>query len=84
MKRLHVALPCAGLSLLLGAAPAAAASPFHVIVSGLLNPRGLALGPNGRLYVAGAGVGAGTNKDALGPSGSPSEGILRSSVGGRA
>ncbi len=69
MKRARLSLVCAALAALVAAAPAAAASPFHTIASGLLNPRGLALGPNGRLYVAEAGVGAGTDKTALGPTG---------------
>jgi hypothetical protein len=69
MNRMRLALACAGLAVLLAAAPAAASSPFHVIATGLLNPRGLSLGPNGRLYVAEAGVGAGSDVEGLGPTG---------------
>ncbi len=69
MNRLRFGLVCAGLAVLLAATPAAAASPFHRIASGLLNPRGLALGPHGRLFVAEAGVGAGTDSEAVGPTG---------------
>jgi hypothetical protein len=69
MNRLRVTLVYAGLAVLLAAAPAAASSPFHTIATGLLNPRGLALGPNGRLYVAEAGVGAGTDSVEIGPTG---------------
>ena len=69
MNRLRLAFVCAGLAVLLAATPGAASSPFHVIATGLLNPRGLALGPNGRLYVVEAGVGAGTDTTAIGPTG---------------
>lgn len=69
MNRLRLALVYAGLAVVLAAAPAAASSPFHTIATGLLNPRGLALGPNGRLYVAEAGVGAGTDSVEIGPTG---------------
>lgn len=69
MNRLRLALACAGLAALLAAAPAAASSPFRIVASGLLNPRGLAIGPHGRVYVAEAGVGAGSDSEALGPTG---------------
>jgi hypothetical protein len=39
------------------AGPAAAQSPYTVVMSGLDNPRGLAFAPNGALYVAEAGRG---------------------------
>jgi hypothetical protein len=38
----------------------AAAAPFTVVADGLWNPRGLAFGPSGTLYVAEAGLGGGT------------------------
>jgi hypothetical protein len=69
MKNLLRAL--GGLSAIAGlifaAAPAHAASAatpvsMTVIASHLNNPRGLALGPEGRLYVAEAGLGAGTEQ----------------------
>ena len=41
-------------------APAIAAGPFTVVADGLQNPRGLAFGPGGRLYVAQAGSGGAT------------------------
>jgi glucose/arabinose dehydrogenase len=55
----------AALLALGGAAPAQdagapeplGASPFKVVAQGLDNPRGLAIGPNGTLYVAEAGKG---------------------------
>lgn len=47
----------AGVALSFGAAPAAAATYVaQVIASGLDNPRGLAFGPDGALYVAEAGT----------------------------
>jgi len=45
---------------LLMIAPAIAAGPFTVVADGLQNPRGLAFGPGGRLYVAQAGSGGAT------------------------
>src|SRR6266851_3466367 len=49
-----------GLFALLMIAPATAAVPYTVVVSGLQNPRGLTFGPGGRLYVAQAGSGGAT------------------------
>ena len=45
------------LLLLLASEHAAGQSPFSVVMSGLDNPRGLAFGPEGALYVAEAGRG---------------------------
>ncbi len=60
MKRPIVALLGAALLISAGVAPASATPlPFTVVASGFHNPRGLAFGPQGRLYVAEAGLGAG-------------------------
>ena len=47
--------------------------PFTIVWGGLHNPRGLAFGANGRLYVAEAGLGAGTTDDGIGFTGSIDE-----------
>ena len=48
--------------------PSRGSSPFKVVAKGLDNPRGLAIGPNGALYVAEAGKGG------TGPCGQSAEG----------
>lgn len=48
--------------------PSGGSSPFKVVAKGLDNPRGLAIGPNGALYVAEAGKGG------TGPCGQSAEG----------
>lgn len=53
MKRIHSLFGCA----LLAATAANAAPQVDVIASGLVNPRGLAFAPDGKLYVAEAGKG---------------------------
>ncbi len=53
MKTLCISIALLGLS----SQVAHAATPFNVIMSGLDNPRGLAWGPDGGLYVAEAGRG---------------------------
>lgn len=47
----------AGAALSLAGAPPASAQAPEVVASGLANPRGMAFGPNGRLYVTQAGRG---------------------------
>ena len=59
------ALVVAGVLILLNApVSTAAAPPFEVIASGLDNPRGIAFGPKGALYVAEAGRGRGNDTGA--------------------
>lgn len=53
MKRMHSMFGCA----LLAAAAVSSAQQVQVIASGLVNPRGLAFAPDGKLYVAEAGKG---------------------------
>ncbi len=66
MKRPAIALLGAALLISAGAAPASATPlPYTVIASGLHNPRGLAFGSEGRLYVAEAGLGAGNPTDGV-------------------
>ena len=48
-----------GLSLTLTAIAAQSPPQVTVLADGLNNPRGLAFAPNGKLYVAEAGLGAG-------------------------
>jgi glucose/arabinose dehydrogenase len=60
MKTLQLRLFTAVLFTLLAIVPALAAGPFTVVAGGLQNPRGLTLGPGGRLYVAQAGSGGAT------------------------
>lgn len=55
--RLKQALVVASLLAVAAVAPLIAQSPMLVIASGLDNPRGLAFGPDGALYVAEAGRG---------------------------
>jgi len=50
-----------------------AGDTFTQVWGGLHNPRGLAFGANGRLYVAEAGLGAGTIDDGIGFTGSIDE-----------
>lgn len=70
MKRRYAALLAVGATALLTTSPVSAANPTWTrIASGLHNPRGVAVGPDGNVYVALAGVGAGTSVDALGPTG---------------
>jgi hypothetical protein len=59
MRRLtRSSLAAVALSALVAAAPAAAAGPsVHVLASGLDDPRGLAVGTDGRVFVAEAGRG---------------------------
>lgn len=47
----------AGLTMLLTSSTAIAQTPLEVVASGLDNPRGIAFGPDGSLYVAEAGRG---------------------------
>jgi len=53
MKSSFIAVALLGL----GANVLPAATPFNVLMTGLDNPRGLALGPDGGIYVAEAGLG---------------------------
>lgn len=68
----------AGAVPLAGAAPAATPRlRMEVIATNLNNPRGIAIGPDGRLYVAEAGLGAGDQhrgvQEGLGPTSSITE-----------
>jgi hypothetical protein len=67
MKRPLLALAAAGLGLIVAASPALAAGPYTVVADGLHSPRGLAFAPNGRLYVAEAGLGGGNPSDGIMP-----------------
>jgi hypothetical protein len=62
MKREIIISSLFGLTLALTAIAAQAAPQLTVLADGLNNPRGLAFAPNGRLYVAEAGLGAGDGK----------------------
>jgi glucose/arabinose dehydrogenase len=68
MKRPIVALVAAALLASVAISTASAADPSHTVVAdGLHSPRGLAFGPNGRLYVAEAGLGSGNPTDGILP-----------------
>ncbi len=68
MKRPLSALLAAGLLASVIAPSVAAADPSYTVVAdGLHSPRGLAFAPNGRLYVAEAGLGAGNPTDGIVP-----------------
>lgn len=56
-----------GVALVLGISAAQSAPQLTVIADGLNSPRGLAFAPNGALYVAEAGVGAGDGNGGFGP-----------------
>jgi hypothetical protein len=72
LKRPLVALVAAGLLASVAVSTVSAGDPFTVVADGLHNPRGLAFAPNGRLYVAEAGLGDGTGTG-FGMTGSVSE-----------
>jgi hypothetical protein len=59
MKRQIIITSLLGLSIVLTSVVAPAAPQLTVLATGLNNPRGLAFAPNGKLYVAEAGLGAG-------------------------
>ncbi len=59
MKRQTIISSLLGLSFTLTALAAQAPPQITVLADGLINPRGLAFAPNGNLYVAEAGLGAG-------------------------
>ena len=59
-NRAFAALVTQILFVSLATVAAFAGGPFTVVADGLQNPRGLAFGPGGRLYVAQAGTGGGT------------------------
>ena len=68
MRRLGAALTAAGLLAMLAAAPAGATPPaYEQIATGLHSPRGLAFGPGGMLYVAEAGLAAGSPEAGIVP-----------------
>jgi hypothetical protein len=68
VKRPVAALVTLGLLASLAATPVSAVDPpFTVVGSGLHSPRGLAFAPNGRLYVAEAGLAAGNPTDGIQP-----------------
>jgi hypothetical protein len=74
MRRLAISLAIASLIAMTAASPALAADPpFTTVLGGLHNPRGLAFGANGRLYVAEAGLGSGTTDEGIGFNGSIDE-----------
>jgi hypothetical protein len=62
MKKQTMISTLLGLSLTLTAIPAQNPPQLTVLADGLNNPRGLAFAPNGKLYVAEAGLGAGDGK----------------------
>jgi hypothetical protein len=71
MRKLGLSLAVAACALTATAgAQAVVAPPFQTVMTGLDNPRGLALGPDGSLYVAEAGRG-GTAPCGVGPAGAP-------------
>ncbi len=64
MKRPLAAIVAASLLASVAATTVTAAAPsFTVVANGLHSPRGLSFAPNGRLYVAEAGLGAGNPTD---------------------
>lgn len=64
MKRPLAALVAAGLLASVAATSAVAAGPsFTVVADGFAQPRQIAFGPGGRLYVTEAGIGGGLNPD---------------------
>lgn len=68
MKRPLAALVAAGLLASVAVTSTSAADPsFTVVADGLHSPRGLSFAPNGRLYVAEAGLGAGNPTDGIIP-----------------
>lgn len=68
MKRPLTALVGAALLASVVASTASAAEPTYTVVAdGLHSPRGLAFGPDGRLYVAEAGLGSGNATDGIMP-----------------
>jgi hypothetical protein len=68
MKRPITVLIGAALLASVAASTASAAEPSYTVVAdGLHSPRGLAFGPNGRLYVAEAGLGGGNPTDGIMP-----------------
>ncbi len=70
MRRTSAALFAVAVTAALTAAPATAANPTWTrIASGLHNPRGVDVGPDGNVYVVEAGVGAGTSTPDVGPTG---------------
>jgi hypothetical protein len=62
MKRIKLIGSLLGLSVTLVPTVSQAAPQLTVVAEGLNNPRGLAFAPNGDLYVAEAGLGAGDGK----------------------
>ncbi len=60
--RKQIAISVFGFALALGALVAQGAQQLTVLAQGLNNPRALAFAPNGALYVAEAGLGAGDGK----------------------
>jgi hypothetical protein len=71
MRKLGVSLATAACALAAAAgAQAVVTPPFQTVMTGLDNPRGLAFGPGGALYVAEAGRG-GSDPCGVGPEGSP-------------
>ncbi|MGZ6343485.1 MAG: hypothetical protein ACXWOT_10785, partial [Candidatus Limnocylindrales bacterium] len=61
MKKLAALLAAGALLMTVGVGSVGATSPaFTLVTGGLHSPRGLAFGPDGRLFVAEAGLGSGT------------------------
>ncbi len=68
MKRPGIAISAAILLAVIAAAPVGAAPlPYTQVATGLHSPRGLAFGPGGVLYVAEAGLGAGSPEAGIQP-----------------
>lgn len=67
MKRPLAAFLAAGLLASVATTAVTAADPYTVVADGLHSPRGLAFAPNGRLYVAEAGLGGGNPTDGIQP-----------------